>query len=209
MSEVEAAQRAFVVLVEDDELVSRALARVVSREASVRTAATLAEARALVFSIPRHDLAGVVLDVHLPDGNGIQFAKELRVSSLTLPILVMTGDQQRTLSNDATALDARFVFKPVGSAELLVFVRSAVQALPARRLDTVLSEMEVRHGLTEREILILRMAAAGVPRTALATATGVSENTVKAQIKRLLHKCTAASLEALVRRVFEQALHAA
>ena len=69
----------------------------------------------------------VILDLGLPDRDGMEFLKELRNSSLT-PVIVLSArsdEQDKVSALDAGAND--YVTKPFGSAELLARVRSALR----------------------------------------------------------------------------------
>jgi two-component system KDP operon response regulator KdpE len=69
----------------------------------------------------------VILDLGLPDRDGMEFLKELRTNSLT-PVIVLsarTDEQDKVSALDAGAND--YVTKPFGSAELLARVRSALR----------------------------------------------------------------------------------
>lgn len=88
----------------------------------VRTAATLAEARdALRAEAPEV----LVLDVALPDGNGVDWCRELRATACTVPILLLTahGDvRERVAGLDAGADD--FIAKPFAMSELRARIRA-------------------------------------------------------------------------------------
>ena len=69
----------------------------------------------------------VILDLGLPDRDGMEFLKELRENSLT-PVIVLSArsdEQEKVSALDAGAND--YVTKPFGSAELLARVRSALR----------------------------------------------------------------------------------
>lgn len=69
----------------------------------------------------------VILDLGLPDRDGMEFLKELRENSLT-PVIVLSArsdEQDKVSALDAGAND--YVTKPFGSAELLARVRSALR----------------------------------------------------------------------------------
>ena len=95
-----------ILLVEDDRKVMRNNIMILeSRGATVLTAATLAEAKTLLFGDPASEAGiasvgsavdAVVLDIMLPDGSGLDLLKEIRTDG-NLPVLVLTAKQE---SND-------------------------------------------------------------------------------------------------------------
>ena len=104
-----------VLLVEDDPAISEPLARALGREGyDVRAHATGAEALADVRGV---DL--VVLDLGLPDMDGLDVAREIRSSGNRVPILILTArtdEVDMVVGLDAGADD--YVTKPFRLAEL-------------------------------------------------------------------------------------------
>jgi two-component system KDP operon response regulator KdpE len=121
------APRPLRVLVVEDEPVNRALLRAVLKSATserlggaeVREAETLAAARAIVGAW-RPDV--VILDVRLPDGNGLDLARELppHDSGVRPAVLVMSASVQPS-DRDAARLSGgdAFLGKPFLPADLL------------------------------------------------------------------------------------------
>jgi two-component system KDP operon response regulator KdpE len=112
-----------ILVVEDDAAISTMLVRVLVQQldAETRTCATLAEARASVVSFSPQL---VLLDLGLPDGDGLGICQDLRLWSMT-PIIVVSahGDEHRRVEAlDAGADD--FLVKPFSVSELLARIRS-------------------------------------------------------------------------------------
>lgn len=86
-----------------------------SRGYRVSIARSLAEARTTVDSV---DL--MLLDVHLPDGSGIDFLRELRGRPRTqnLPILILTGESGDRVLEEARLLGAGLLTKPFSPTKL-------------------------------------------------------------------------------------------
>jgi len=78
----------YLLLVEDEPSVQAGNKRILERRGySLRQAYTLAEARAIIAKEPPR---AIVLDIGLPDGNGLDFLHELRKTS-TIPVLMLTA----------------------------------------------------------------------------------------------------------------------
>ena len=115
-----------ILVVEDD----RALARVVTRGLveegyAVDTAPTLRAARDILAV---NDVSLIVLDLGLPDGNGIDFCRELRGGANSVAILMLTardGVAERILGLDAGADD--YLPKPFDFGELGARVRALLR----------------------------------------------------------------------------------
>jgi CheY-like chemotaxis protein len=131
----------FRVVILDDDPVNRSLIRAVLtraqdvriRESMLLDAATLAEARAIV---DRDVVDLLLLDVHLPDGLGLDLAADIhrdhpaqadRPAILALTASVLPTDQQAALDAGCDA----FLPKPFGAQDL---VRTVDRLLARRRL---------------------------------------------------------------------------
>jgi two-component system, OmpR family, alkaline phosphatase synthesis response regulator PhoP len=159
-----------ILLVEDEENLARGLVLNFELEGhAVERAATLAAARASLVERPP---ALVVLDLMLPDGDGLDLLQEIKRRDPRQPVLVLTArasDDERIGGLSLGADD--YVTKPFNLEELVLRVRGMLQrsdwyhdALPARIavgdavLDTAQATLE-RAGtstlLTELELALL------------------------------------------------------
>jgi DNA-binding response OmpR family regulator len=85
----------------------------------VSFARSLAEARAAVGAGPALP-DGLLLDLHLPDGSGLDFLRELRgrPGTARLPILVLTAEGEERVLREARRLGAALVTKPFSPTKL-------------------------------------------------------------------------------------------
>ncbi len=113
-----------VLLVEDDPAIAEPLARAFSREGyEVRSHGT---ARSALAEVEEADL--IVLDLGLPDMDGLDVAREVRKRGLEVPILVLTArtdEADMVIGLDAGADD--YVTKPFRLAELLARIRALLR----------------------------------------------------------------------------------
>ncbi len=134
-----------VLVVEDDrEIRTLVQSALVVEGFEVQTAVTLREASALLQHSPP-DL--VILDLGLPDGEGLQLVREVRRQS-SLPIVVVSArhqEEQKVALLDAGADD--YLSKPFSVAELLARMRVALRhrgtALAAAVTEHVLDDLRV------------------------------------------------------------------
>ena len=130
-----------VLLVEDDPAISEPLARAFGREGyTVRAYGT--GARAL------EEAAGadiIVLDLGLPDIDGLDVARQVRAQGLSTPILMLTARSEESdlvVGLDAGADD--YVTKPFRLAELLARVRAQVRRASGEVTEDELVAGQVR-----------------------------------------------------------------
>jgi DNA-binding response OmpR family regulator len=115
-----------VLLVEDDETIGRSLTRALESQGYDVTWASDGETARAAMTPPVPDL--VLLDVGLPDVDGVDLCRELATAAPTLPILMLTARHEEAdivLSLDAGAVD--YVTKPFRLAELLARVRAQLR----------------------------------------------------------------------------------
>lgn len=132
---------ATVLLVEDDPAISEPLARAFGREGyEVLVHAT---ARSGLEEIEAADL--IVLDLGLPDMDGLDVAREIRNRGLETPILILTArtdEVDMVIGLDSGADD--YVTKPFRLAELLARVRALLRRGPGDEDAVELTAQDVR-----------------------------------------------------------------
>lgn len=84
----------------------------------VSVARTLDAARSAMRAAPPTD--GLLLDLHLPDGSGLDFLRDLRKQGRTarLPVLVLTAEGEDRILREARRLGAALVTKPFSPTKL-------------------------------------------------------------------------------------------
>ncbi len=195
-----------LLVVEDDFRNAKTLARLLGRFRTTRIAASVVEARALLKDGTRW--TGLVVDVGLPDGSGLDVAGYARGLFPLLPVLVLTGRNDRSVINRSHKLRAEFVCKPASEADLFGFVRRAVtfERVPDERLAWLIDELAEHCELTPREVDVVAAAVANTPRQQLLETFQISENTLKSQVRSVLRKTGFESLDALAKSLLHDAL---
>ena len=136
-----------VLLAEDDPAISEPLARALQREGY--TVVVRDDGQGALAEAMSGDVALVVLDLGLPDMDGLEVCRRLRAGRNAVPVLVLTARTDEidlVVGLDAGADD--YVAKPFRLAELLARVR----ALLRRRTGDVLEASGVRMELASRRV---------------------------------------------------------
>jgi DNA-binding NtrC family response regulator len=132
-------QSAFILLVEDNEDLRQVLQEVLESSGfHVTTAANATRAREAI-DIGKFDLA--ILDVRLPDGNGIELMSEFRKSDPDIGIVIMTGYAEVDTAIEAVRLGANdFLKKPFVPDEMLVRVIEFMKTRQLKKDNRTLRE---------------------------------------------------------------------
>ena len=126
-----------LLLVEDDNLLAESLERQLSAAGfSVDTIATASGAAQLGR---QEDYRVVVLDLGLPDGNGLDVLRDWRSRGLTMPVLILTarGDWQDKVSGLKAGADD-YLAKPFQTEELLARLDALIRRSEGR-VDSVIA----------------------------------------------------------------------
>lgn len=117
----------FLILVEDDSSVLRAMRRMML-SAGFQVMAFDRPRAVLDIELPKTD-ACLVVDVHLPEMNGVQLCESLAASGCHLPIIMITGNiDQATRELVQRAKAVAVLFKPFTRASLLEAIAVALAA---------------------------------------------------------------------------------
>lgn len=141
----------------------------------------------------------VLLDIRMPDGEGLSALAHIRMNRPKMPVLMLSTYDNPTYISRAHALGATgFLLKGLSRDELLDAIRKAAQGhdLWSRselRRATIAKPVNVpgvaaEAALTEREIEVLRSLALGLTNKELAHDLGISPDTVKEHVQNVLRK---------------------
>ena len=181
-----------VLIVDDNELVRRALACVLGRYGECRTAGSASDASRYIASGIEWD--GFVIDVKLGDGSGLDVLATARRSYAHTPAVVLSGELDRAAVNRAAILDARFVCKPCGTEELAPFLSDVLTRTTGDRIYAARERARHRWGLSPRETEIVEVVLRGRAREEYVEQAGMSVNTFKTHVRNLLDKADYANL---------------
>jgi two-component system, NarL family, response regulator DevR len=192
-----------VFLLDDHEVVRRGVHDLLDDEPDITVVGEAATVEQALIRVPalRPDVA--VLDVRLPDGDGVTVCRELRSKMPDLACLMLTSfDDEEALLDSIMAGAAGYVLKQIQGSDLVSAVRtvargqslldaSATAKLMARLRSAgqqPAEEPDVLPGLTDREREILDLIGEGLTNRQIGQRLYLAEKTVKNHISRLLSK---------------------
>jgi DNA-binding NarL/FixJ family response regulator len=188
-----------VLLVDDQELVREGLRMLLEAEPDIRVTGEAGDGRTALAEVRRLDPDVVLMDVRMPELDGIEATAQLAHSGSRARILMLTTfDLDEYVYRAMKAGASGFLLKDASAVQLAEAVRtvSAGQALLAPQITKRLIEDFCRGpepgndggdlDLSPRELETCRLVARGLSNREIATSLYVSEATVKTHVAHVL-----------------------
>ena len=188
-----------VFVVDDHELVRRGLIDLINAEGDLTVVGQAGTVARTLEEIPKESPDVAVLDVRLPDGNGIELCREIRSLYPQVHVLMLTS-----FSDDEALLGAvlggasGFVIKDIKNLDLLDAIRRVadgellIDTSTTTKLRNRLREASNPAGgiddLTDQERRVLEFIGEGLTNRQIANSMFLAEKTVKNYVSSLLSK---------------------
>ncbi|MCU1344971.1 MAG: putative two-component system response regulator [Acidimicrobiia bacterium] len=188
-----------VFLLDDHEVVRRGIAELLQADGDIVVVGEAGTAQEALDRIPALSPAVAVLDVRLPDGNGVEVCREIRSSCPSVQCLMFTSfSDDEALFEAILAGASGYVLKQIRANELVSAVRQvaagaslldpAVTRKVLERLRNPAPADERLARLTDQERRILDHIAEGLTNRQIAAEMFLAEKTVKNYVSNLLSK---------------------
>ncbi|MGY1502616.1 response regulator [Streptomyces sp. QTS52] len=190
------------VLIADDEALMRAGIRMILENAEdIEVVAEAGDGREAAAACRAQDVDVALLDIQMPDRDGIAAAEDIaRLSPRTCVVMLTAFGEEASVTRALRAGASGFLLKDTGPVELIRAVQLAARGEPvlAPRITRQLLERHVRSGrdteaalrrteeLTPAERDVLRLLGTGLSNAEIAEQLYLSAGTVKAHISRIL-----------------------
>jgi DNA-binding NarL/FixJ family response regulator len=188
-----------VFLLDDHEVVRRGLREMVDAEADLEVVGEASTAEEALARIPPTHPDVAVLDVRLPDGNGVEVCREVRSRHSEIQCLILTSfADDEALFQAIMAGASGYLLKQIRGPDIVDAIRKVAlgqslldPSVTSRVLERLRSgpEEDERLGtLTEQERRILDLIAQGLTNRQIAQTVHLAEKTVKNYVSNLLAK---------------------
>lgn len=212
-----------LVVVDDQTLVRQGIRGLLDLADDVEVVAEADDGMTGLVAIREHDPDVVLLDLRMPQHDGIWTLEALRSSGIEIPVLVLTTFDDDDLVLAAIRAGARgYLLKDVTLDSLVAAIRSLagggtlLQPAITERVLRAIREGAAGTGdddaplvlddLTSREVEILRLLAGGYSNREIATALHLAEGTVKNHVSTVLLKLGARDRTRAVLRALHHGL---
>ncbi|WP_426011331.1 response regulator transcription factor [Caulobacter sp. DWR2-3-1b2] len=201
------ADRRMIHIVDDDEAIRRSAGFMLKTSGYAVT--TFASGVAFLSAAKTVEPGCVLLDVRMPDLDGLEVQRQLAERGVSMPIVVLTGHGDVSIAVRAIKAGAvDFIEKPFEKIVLLSAIVAAFERLDdangrsARATDAAVAIA----ALTGREQDVLRGLAQGLPNKTIAFDLGISPRTVEVHRANLMTKLQVNSLSEALRIAFAAGL---
>jgi two-component system, NarL family, invasion response regulator UvrY len=205
-----------ILVADDHTVVRRGLRQVIADECDGVMVEEASTGQGVLDAVRRQDWSVVILDINLPDKNGLEVLKELKAMRPHLPVLILSHHAEAQYAARAfKAGAAGYLTKESASEELAIAIRkvraggryvspSFAEQMAGHltgELDTLL-----HHALSDREHLVLCQMAQGKAVSQIADELALSVKTVSTYRARLLEKLHLTNNAELMRYAIDQRL---
>lgn len=198
-----------VVVADDHPVVRSGIVGLLEAEADIEVVGQAADGRQAIAAAVRHDPTVVLMDLRMPDVDGVAATKAIRERCPGVAVVVLTTfDTDEAIVRAVDAGASGYLLKDAPTDELVDGVRRAaagetVLAAPiSKRLVERMRTTSV-DALTPREIEVLREVARGNTNAEVAELLHISEATVKTHLLHIYGKLAVSDRAAAVAKAYE------
>jgi DNA-binding NarL/FixJ family response regulator len=197
-----------IFLVDDHPMVIEGLQNMLLQIQNVEVVGHATNAASCLGFFVKNEADIVLLDINLPDGNGMDLCKQLLQRKPALKIIALTNHEQLSYLQGMKDAGAKGYLLKNASQHM---IESALQAVLSSN-ESWLGKENIKDSfsndsqllLTRREIEVLKLIAEGLTNQEIADRLFVSASTIDSHRKNLISKLQVKNTAALIRKAFEE-----
>lgn len=188
-----------VMIADDHSLIREGLRQLLEFDGSIKVVGEAANGVECLENLEKYDPEVLLLDINMPEMNGIEVLKKMKESQSTVKVLILTVHNELEYLMKAVDIGVEgYIMKDSESAELKKAIRavrdgenyiqpSLIPALNNQLMNRDVDKDKVA-SLTNRELEVLVQVANGMFNKEIATNLNISERTVKNHISNIFKK---------------------
>ena len=185
------AARIRLLIADDHSVVREGLAALIGRQPDMQVVGEASNGREAVAQWNRHRPDVTLLDLRMPELDGVAALEQIRREDATARVIVLTTyDTDQDVYRGMRAGAKAYLLKDSRRADLLDCIRRvhSGQTLMSGGIAAKLAESVGAQELTERETQVLRLLATGKSNKEIGAKLFISETTVKSHVKSIFSK---------------------
>ena len=177
-----------ILLADDHNVLRQGMAQAISSQSDMLVVAQAANGREAVALVQQHQPDIVLLDVNMPELNGLEAAQQILARQPQIGVIILTMYRRKEYIVEAIKAGVRgYLLKEAELDDLLSAIRRVAQGDAAidpaltKQLFSQLRQATVTpsSGLTERDLAILRLLGRGLTNAKIAQELGLAEKTIR------------------------------
>ncbi len=186
-----------VYLVEDQALIRDSLRAMLQLEPGIEVVGDAAEAELALQTLETLDVHLVLMDIGLPDMNGIEATRALKRKRPDLPVVMLTALQDEYVTSAVEAGASGYILKSCTRQQLVDAIRVAFQgqvpidpSLTGQLIHDLAELKKTQHEsiLSTRQVEILKMVSEGTRYAEIAIRLFISEATVNREMRNIFNR---------------------
>ncbi|HQV78806.1 MAG TPA: response regulator transcription factor [Chitinophagales bacterium] len=211
-----------VFVVDDHQIFLDGIISLLEDEPNIKIVGTAPNGKLALERIRTTKADVVLMDINMPEMDGIEATKQLKKTNPDLKILMLTMHSEPRFIKECLEIGAKgYVLKNISKDDLLKAIETVYQDKPYLDNDTqekLISSIsnadeeddknydELAAQITQRELEILQLIALGLTSQDIATKLFISKNTVETHRKNMLAKLNVNNTAALLKIAYKKGL---
>lgn len=211
-----------VFVVDDHQIFLDGIVSLLEDEPNIRIAGTAHNGKQAIEKIKQIKTDVVLMDINMPEMDGIEASKQLKKTHPDIKILMLTMHSEPRFIKECLEIGAKgYVMKNISKDDLLKAIETVYNNKPYLDQETqekLISSIsnaddeedknydELASQITQRELEILQLIALGLTSQDIATKLFISKNTVETHRKNMLAKLNVNNTAALLKIAYKKGL---
>lgn len=189
-----------VVIVDDQELLRRSLAQIISTDPLINVVDMAENGEEAIEVCERHKPDVLLMDIEMPVMDGLSALKVIKEKMPEVKVVILTTFETRDNIEEAFVADADgYITKDIGPRELITLIRcvnygltvihKSVKSIMVNKFKKT-AEGRKTYGdvLNDSEVEVVRLIVAGKTNKEIAAAVNYTEGTIKNKVSRIYEK---------------------